>query len=122
MIQVQVVTAGQILQRFLETLRCLAQPFAIGILSDDLDDFAHVAGDGARVEVLAVIQQNFFRWLVHGRFPSSCPPRTRSYCFRFLGRGYVRASPWGRISSARKSQCTNSRWWVPSREKWGHLH
>src|SRR6266704_2546935 len=74
MIQVQVVTAGQILQRFLETLRCLAQPFAIGILSDDLDDFAHVAGDGARVEVLAVIQQNFFRWLVHGRFPSRLSP------------------------------------------------
>src|SRR5437764_367341 len=74
MSQVQVVTAGQILQCFLETLRCLAQPFAIGILSDDLYDFAHVAGDGARVEVLAVIQQNFFRWLVHGRFPSRFSP------------------------------------------------
>src|SRR6266851_3594067 len=49
MIDVQVVTAGQIFERFLETLRRLAQPFAIGILSDDLDNFAHVAGDAARV-------------------------------------------------------------------------
>src|SRR5712692_9521939 len=49
MIQIQVVPTGQILERFLVTLRRLAQPFAIGILSDDLDDLAHVAGDAARV-------------------------------------------------------------------------
>src|SRR5229473_3689660 len=74
MIQVQVVTAGQILESFLETLRRLAQPFAIRVLSDDLDDLAHVASDGARVEFLAVIQKNFFRWLRHGRFPSRLSP------------------------------------------------
>src|SRR5258708_2300133 len=74
MVQVQVVTAGQILESFLESLRRLAQPFAIRVLSDDLDDFAHVAGDGARVELLAVIQQNFFRWLGHGWFPSKLSP------------------------------------------------
>src|SRR5713226_6546850 len=74
MIQVQVVTAGQILESFLETLRRLAQPFAIRVLSDDLDDLAHVASDGACVEFLAVIQKNFFRWLRHGRFPSRLSP------------------------------------------------
>src|SRR5260370_2273038 len=74
MIQVQVVTAGQILERFLESLRRLAQPFAIGILSEDLDDLAHVAGYGARFDFLAVIQKKFFRWLVHGQFPSRLSP------------------------------------------------
>src|SRR5260370_40249001 len=81
MIQVQVITAGQILQRFLETLRRIAQPFTIGILSDDLYDFAHVEGDGARVEFLAVIQQNFFRRLVHGRFPSRLSPADSKLLF-----------------------------------------
>src|SRR6266576_3256531 len=50
MIQVQVVTAGQILERFLETLRRFAQPFPI------------------------VIQQNFFGWLGHRWFPSTLSP------------------------------------------------
>src|ERR1700694_1729739 len=74
MVQVQVVTAGQILESFLEALRRFSQAFAIGILSDDLDDLAHVAGDGARVEFLVVVQQNFFRWLVHGGVPSRLSP------------------------------------------------
>src|SRR5229473_4150486 len=76
MVQVQVVTAGQILERFFETLRRLAQPFAIGILSDELDDFAHVAGDPARVDffVVLVVQQNFFRWFGHDWFPSGLSP------------------------------------------------
>src|SRR5216684_3709696 len=76
MIDVQVVTAGQILERFFETLRRLAQPFAIGILSDELDDFAHVAGDPARVDffVVLVVQQNFFRWFGHDWFPSGLSP------------------------------------------------
>src|SRR5712664_3331569 len=74
MIQVQVVTAGQILERFLETLRRLAQPFAIRILSDDLDDLAHVAGNPARIDFLLIVQQNFFGWLGHDRFPSRLSP------------------------------------------------
>src|SRR6266446_3305332 len=74
MIDVQVVTAGQILERFLETLRRLAQPFAIGILSDDLDDLAHVAGNPARIDFLLIVQQNFFGWLGHDRFPSRLSP------------------------------------------------
>src|SRR5437660_9942575 len=71
MIQVQVVTAGQILERFLETLRRFAQPFAIGVLSNDLDDLANVEGNPARVEFLIVIQQNFFAWFCHRCFPST---------------------------------------------------
>src|SRR5258708_2085244 len=74
MIQVQVVTAGQILQSFLETLRRFAQALAIGILSNDFYDLAHVASDAARVELLAVIQQNFFHRLGHGWVPSRLSP------------------------------------------------
>src|SRR6267143_681797 len=91
MIQVQVVTAGQIFESFLETLRRLAQPFAIRMLSDDLDNFAPVAGDGARVELLAVIQKNFFRWLGHERFPSKLSPAYSKLLFPV---------PWTRIRSS----------------------
>src|SRR5258708_28173032 len=74
MIQVLVITAGQILQSFLETLWRLAQPFAIRILADDLDDFAHVAGNSARINFLLIVQQNFFRWLGHEPLPSNLSP------------------------------------------------
>ena len=74
MVQILVIAAGQKLQRFFETLRRLAQPFAIGIFTDQLDDFSHVAGDFARVDLFVVIQQNFFRWFGHGRFPSGLSP------------------------------------------------
>src|ERR1700674_2632484 len=82
MIQVLVVAAGQKLQSLLKTLRCLAQTFAIRILSDYLDDFAHVAGDPARIDLLAIMKQNFFRWLGHGRFPSRLSPAYSKLLFR----------------------------------------
>ncbi len=74
MIQVLMITAGQVLERFLEALRRLAQPFAIRIFPDNLYDLAHVAGDPARIDFLLIVQQNFFRWLGHDRFSSKLSP------------------------------------------------
>src|SRR5260370_12022310 len=74
MIQVLMITAGQVLERFLEALRRLAQPFAIRIFPDNLYDLAHVAGDLARVDFLLIVQQNFFGWLGHDRVPSRWSP------------------------------------------------
>src|SRR5258708_32126833 len=74
MIQVLVITAGQILQSFLETLWRLAQPFAIRILADDLDDFAHVARNSARINFLLIVQQTFFLWLAPEPLPSKLSP------------------------------------------------
>src|SRR6266436_2235451 len=76
MIQVLVVAAGQVLERFLEAFRRFAQAFAIRIFSDDLDDLAHVVRDRARINFfrLLLVQQNFFRRLGHGWFPSRLSP------------------------------------------------
>src|SRR6266851_335397 len=76
MIQVLVVAAGQVLERFLEALRRLAQAFAIRIFSNELDDLAHMVCNPALIDFLVIlfVQQNFFRWLGHGWFPSRLSP------------------------------------------------
>src|SRR6266436_6199506 len=76
MIQVLVVTAGQEFEGLLEAFRRFSQALAIGVLADKLDDLAHVTSDLARIDFLAilVVQQDFFHWLGHGRFPSRLSP------------------------------------------------
>src|SRR5216684_894584 len=72
-IDIQVIAAGEKFESLFKTLRRFAQALAIGVFADDLDHLADVACDAARVDFLAVIpviQQDFFRWLGHERFPS----------------------------------------------------
>ena len=75
-IEILVVTAGQELQGFFEALGRFAQTFAIRILTNNFDDFAHVEGDPARIDFLLIlfVQQNFFSWLGHEWFPSRLSP------------------------------------------------
>src|SRR5579862_8204788 len=65
------VAAGQKLQRFFEALGRFAQTFAIRILADQLDDFAHVVADAALVERFFLVQDDFFGRLGHCFYPSN---------------------------------------------------
>ena len=72
-IHVLVVAAGEKFQRFFETLRRFAQPFAIRIFTDQTDNFAHVTCDLTRINSSGFVQQNFFGWLGHVGFLASIP-------------------------------------------------
>src|SRR5438876_852100 len=101
MIQVLVVAAGQKFQRLLEALRRFSQALAIGILADELDDLAHVAGDPARIDFLflaiLIVQQDFFHWLGHGRFPSRLSPVYSKLLFPVSWTRMRSSLAWGKV-------------------------
>src|SRR5271154_3901985 len=65
------IAAGQEFQRLFVAFRRLAQSFAIRIFPDELDDFANMAGDAARVKRLLLVQNDLFRRLSHCCYPSN---------------------------------------------------
>ena len=110
-IRVLVVAAGQKFQRFFKTLRRFAQAFAIRIFADQLDDFANVAGNLARIErFFFVASSDLFRWFRHCSYLQSLlgySPAYSKLLLRFPESERVRASPPGKISGAGKFQCTD---------------
>src|SRR6266850_4535775 len=73
-VNVLMIATGEKLEGLFEALRGLAQSLAIRVFANQFDDFAHMAGDPPRVNFLTVIEQDFFCWFGHSRFPSGLSP------------------------------------------------
>src|SRR5215472_9880919 len=83
-IDIQMIAAGQKLERLFKPFRRLPQAFPRRVFADQLDDFAHVTRDAPSVQCLAVIfliQKNFFNWLGHERRPSGSSPEYSKLLF-----------------------------------------
>src|SRR5579863_7923146 len=69
-IQILVIAAGKKFQRFLKTLRRLAQSFAVRIFADQRDYLAHQVGHALLLDFHVAFVKQYLRWLVHWPIPS----------------------------------------------------
>src|SRR2546425_6719325 len=113
-VNVLMIAAGQKLQRPLEALGRLSQPFAQRIFTDQSDHLTHVIGDAFLRSARAFfVQQQLFGLFVHGSVLFVILRRTRNCCSRSLRSECAQAAPWGIVSNAKKSPCRDSPWSAP---------